>query len=82
MKLQRSLTALILSALTLARAASITRQELQENRANGLRLLSFAANDEPVWMTEDQKLDVIRSEANFVSFSLLFNSAISTGHGF
>ena len=59
---------LLLSALSaLALAAPLAHDEIEENTADGLRLLSLEDGAEPVWKTEDEKLDLMKAGTQFVS---------------
>ncbi|RXW20795.1 hypothetical protein EST38_g5066 [Candolleomyces aberdarensis] len=61
--LRRVLLAVVAAAV--ACQALITEEELAEKAAQGLRLIDFEEGVEPVWMTEDEKLELIRSDKNF-----------------
>lgn len=70
MRLQFSLT--IFSALaSFVAAAPLSHDEIQAKAAAGLRLLKLSDDVEPVWKTEDEKLDIMRQNIKFVcSFRL------------
>ena len=59
--------------------AVITEAELAENAAQGLRLIDLEAGVDPVWMTEDEKLELIRADKNFVSYLNLPPLSMLTG---
>ena len=58
--------ALVCAAIALGHAAPVSNDELASNKAEGLRLISLAENEEPVWKTEDEKLDLMRNKVQFV----------------
>ncbi|KAJ8516803.1 hypothetical protein ONZ45_g5938 [Pleurotus djamor] len=60
-----SIVALAISLAGVSFAAPISPSELKSNAAQGLRLIELAEGAEPVWMTEDQKLDLIRARTRF-----------------
>lgn len=64
MKLSASLLGLVLAALSVK--AAISETELRENAAKGLRLISLEDGVDPVWKTEDEKLELMRAFINFV----------------
>ena len=49
-----------------ANAVPIAHDEIVSNIDKGLRLLSLAENEDPVWKTEDEKLDLMRQGVKFV----------------
>lgn len=61
-----SLAGLVVLALALVRAAPIEPTELHSKAAQGLRLLDLAEDAEPVWKTEDEKLELMRAGVHFV----------------
>jgi leucyl aminopeptidase len=57
---------LLLSALLLSiHAAPVTHDEIVSKSSNGLRLLSLAEDAEPIWKTEDEKLELMRAGVHF-----------------
>ncbi|KAL1747618.1 hypothetical protein HDZ31DRAFT_31540 [Schizophyllum fasciatum] len=52
-------------SVTLALAAPLAHDEIEQNTASGLRLLSLEDGAEPVWKTEDEKLELMRAGAQF-----------------
>ena len=64
------LLSLVLSSLSLISAAPISSAEIAENAGKGLRLLSLNEDAEPVWKSEDQVLDLMRSGVKFASLNL------------
>jgi len=62
-----SLFGIVLTSLSIVRAGS-TPIEVRENSAKGLRLLGLAKGAEPVWKTENEKLELLRSHVHFVRF--------------
>ncbi|KAL0953837.1 hypothetical protein HGRIS_005015 [Hohenbuehelia grisea] len=65
MKFNLSLN-LVLAALAFVQAAPIRPEEIHSKAAKGLRLLTLAEDAEPVWKTEDQKLDLMRQGVKFI----------------
>ena len=65
-----SIVALAISLAGVSFAAPISPSELRSNASQGLRLIELAEGAEPVWMTEDQKLDLIRARTRFVLVAL------------
>ncbi len=58
---------LLATAFSVVRAAPIAPQELADKAAQGFRLLSLAEGAEPVWKTEEEKLELLRAKVHFVS---------------
>lgn len=57
---------MILAAIALiAHAVPISHNEIVDKSAQGLRLLSLAEGAEPVWKTEDEKLELMRARIKF-----------------
>jgi leucyl aminopeptidase len=73
MKLSSSILGLALAALSVQ--AAISEAELKENSAKGLRLISLEDGVDPVWKTEDEKLELMRAFVNFVSTPLSMSLA-------
>ena len=64
----RNLLIAFVAAAVAANGAAIAKDEAFEaNVAKGLRLIDLDPNVTPVWMTEDEKLELIRADKNFVS---------------
>lgn len=59
----------VFAALALVRAAPLSHSEIEAKASAGLRLLSLKEGAEPVWKTEDEKLDLLRARVQFVIFS-------------
>ncbi|TFK75019.1 Zn-dependent exopeptidase [Pluteus cervinus] len=57
--------AALLALLGVALAAPISNDEIAEKSSQGLRLLSLGENVEPVWKSEDEKLDLMRKGIKF-----------------
>lgn len=53
--------------LAFTQAIPVSKSEIQEKAVQGLRLLQFEEHLDPVWKTEDERLDYIRKNVNFVS---------------
>lgn len=49
----------------LSAAAPISSSEIEEKSAQGLRLLSLSEDAEPVWKTEDEKLELKKQDVHF-----------------
>ena len=54
------------AAFTTAWAAPISTQEISDMAAQGYRLLDLEEGAEPVWKTEDEKLNLLRAGVRFV----------------
>ena len=64
--------ALLAVALPLVSSAPISHDEIEAKVAQNLRLLGLEDGAEPVWKTEDEKLELMRAGKQFVcSVSLL-----------
>lgn len=57
----------LVALLGLAQAVPVTVSEISEKSSQGLRLVQLAEDAQPVWKTEDEVLQFIREEVNFVS---------------
>ena len=66
MRFQPSLS-IVLLAFAFVHARPISKEEIATKTSQGLRLLSLAEGADPVWKTEEGKLDLIRSGVKFVS---------------
>jgi leucyl aminopeptidase len=63
----RNLLVAFVAAAVAANGAAIAKDAVFEaNVAKGLRLIDLDPNVTPVWMTEDEKLELIRADKNFV----------------
>ncbi|KAF8662808.1 hypothetical protein AX16_001090 [Volvariella volvacea WC 439] len=69
------LAAFVLGAVALANAAPPTEAEFKEGVAKGLRLLSLGPNEDPVWKTEEEKLEIIRSDVGFFDVTDVYDPA-------
>ncbi|KIY71861.1 Zn-dependent exopeptidase [Cylindrobasidium torrendii FP15055 ss-10] len=58
--------ALPLAAATLVTAATLSSEEIAQKADQGLALLRFAENVDPVWHTEDERLDFLRNGTRFM----------------
>jgi bacterial leucyl aminopeptidase len=77
MRLQ-SFLAILAAALPLAvKCAPISHEEIEANVAQNLRLLSLEEGVEPVWKTEEEKLDLMRQGVQFVGLSFARCKAVS-----
>jgi len=66
----------LLSALLLASSlvrAAWTPEQIAKNSALGLHLIDLNSSVEPVWKTEDEVLQLIRKQAQFVSYLFLLS---------
>ncbi len=52
-------------------AIPVSNQQLEDVAAKGYRLLDLQAGVEPVWKTEDEKLELLRLGVHFVGPSWL-----------
>lgn len=66
------LLSLVAALLPAALGAPISHDELVTNSAQGLRLLQLGETVDPVWKTEDEKLELLRSGSQFVCSSHSF----------
>ena len=67
MKFFTSSCLLAATAFTAVFAAPISNEELAEMTAKGYRLLDLAEDADPVWKTEEEKLELLRADVRFVS---------------
>lgn len=67
MKYQLALLNLVIAAVAFVHAAPISHEEIAQNSAKGLHLLQLSENEEPVWKTDDEELELKRAGVNFVS---------------
>ncbi|KAF5344032.1 hypothetical protein D9758_012876 [Tetrapyrgos nigripes] len=58
--------ALILLPGLFAQASSITHDDIVSKTAEGLRLLRFEDSAEPVWVTGEEKLEILRTHQHFL----------------
>ncbi|KAF9459297.1 hypothetical protein BDZ94DRAFT_1239317 [Collybia nuda] len=82
MKLSSSLLGLVLAALSVR--AAISEIELKANTAKGLRLISLEDGVDPVWKTEDEKLELMRAHRNFFDVTEVYepNTAFASPKSF
>lgn len=66
MRLQFAVFAVLLVALASVHSAPITPDEIAAKSSQGYRLLSIVDGEDPVWKTEDEKLQLMREEVQFV----------------
>lgn len=57
---------LLATTFALGSAAPISHSEIQAKTSQGLRLLSLEDGADPVWKSEDEKLELMRAETQFV----------------
>lgn len=74
MKLSSAVLGALLTALSVR--AAISKAELRGNTAKGLRLISLEDGIDPVWKTEDEKLELMRAFVKFVSFSWILEERL------
>ncbi|KAI0672477.1 Zn-dependent exopeptidase [Trametes maxima] len=55
-------------------AAPITPAELADKAARGYRLLSLAEGAEPVWKTEEEKLELLRADVHFFDVTEVYDA--------
>ncbi|KAF5383645.1 hypothetical protein D9615_003820 [Tricholomella constricta] len=55
--------------------SAISEDEIRENTAKGLRLLSLEEGVEPVWKTEDEKLDLLRAHIRFFDVTEVYDAS-------
>ena len=65
MKFTTIASVLVAAAAVYAEPLSVS--EVAAKAAEGLRLLRFSPDSDPVWVTEDEKLEVMRNYTRFVS---------------
>lgn len=66
MKYQLALLDLIFVTISLTCAAPVSHEEIAKNSSNGLYLLQFTEDGEPVWKTEEEEFELKRKGINFV----------------
>ena len=67
MKLSHSfVSATLLVAFSLVRAAPISSQEIERKSAEGLSLLRLGADTDPVWKTQEEKWGLKKAGVNFM----------------
>ncbi|KAJ7097226.1 hypothetical protein B0H15DRAFT_928578 [Mycena belliarum] len=66
------------AAFVAVSAVPITHEEIVANAANGLRLLSLEEGADPVWKTEDEKLDLLRADISFVRLVHILERLLSS----
>jgi len=66
MKYQLALLDLIFVPISLTCAAPVSHEEITKNSSNGLHLLQFTEDGEPVWKTEEEEFELKRKGVNFV----------------
>jgi len=66
MKYQLAILSFIFVAISLARAAPVSHEEIVKNSSNGLHLLQFTEDGESIWKTEEEEFELKRKGVNFV----------------
>lgn len=66
------LLSLVAALLPAALGAPISHDELVTNSAQGLRLLQLGETVDPVWKTEDEKLELLRSGSQFMDVTEVY----------
>ncbi|KAK7039166.1 hypothetical protein VNI00_010070 [Paramarasmius palmivorus] len=75
MKLQSFSSILAIGLSLVARAArNITHGEIETNVAQGLRLLTLADNADPVWKTEEEKLELKKQRVPFFDVTYVYEN--------
>ncbi|KAI0822364.1 hypothetical protein BC628DRAFT_1534332 [Trametes gibbosa] len=69
-----TLGCLLASALGAVRGAPIASQELAEMAAKGYRLLSLGEGVAPVWKTEEETLELLRSNVHFFDVTEVYDA--------
>ncbi|KAG6909007.1 hypothetical protein DXG01_002393 [Tephrocybe rancida] len=64
---------LCVAVVTVFVEAKITHSELAENKAKGLRLMSLENGVDPIWKTEEERLDLVRGHINFFDITEVFD---------
>jgi len=77
MRFQATFAALLSTLVAVASAAPLSTTEIETKAAQGLRLLALSDTEEPVWKTEDEKLELMRQFVKFVRPVLHFLSKLS-----
>ncbi|KAK0189032.1 aminopeptidase [Armillaria mellea] len=73
MRLQVAVFAALLAALALVQSVPITSDEIEAKSAQGYRLLSIVDGEDPVWKTEDEKLQLMREEVQFFDVTNVYD---------
>ena len=66
MLFQATFAALLSTLVAVAYAAPLSTSEIETKAGQGLRLLSLSETEDPVWKTEDEKLELMRQFVKFV----------------
>ncbi|KAF8074970.1 Zn-dependent exopeptidase [Lyophyllum atratum] len=74
MKFQSTLNLVLAAVALVAHAAPVSHDEIVHKSGQGLRLLSLADGAEPVWKTEDQKLELMRGGIKFFDVTEVYES--------
>ncbi len=61
------------AAATAVYAVPVSKSEVLEKSAAGLRLIRLAEGADPVWMTEDEKLELMRNQTGFVRIPSMYS---------
>lgn len=73
MRLSFSIAVAIAVSIAFVHAAPvIPLAEVRSKAAQGLRLLELAEDADPVWKTEDEKVDLIKAGVHFVCLFILY----------
>ncbi|KAI0705564.1 Zn-dependent exopeptidase [Earliella scabrosa] len=73
MKFLTSSCLLAATAFTAVFAAPISNEELAEMTAKGYRLLDLAEDADPVWKTEEEKLELLRADVRFFDVTEVYD---------
>lgn len=68
-----------LTAAVATRAALPSAEEFSANSAQGLRLIELDEAADPVWMTEEQRLDLINDDTNFFDITETYDPPADAG---
>ncbi|KAG6856932.1 hypothetical protein H0H87_012185 [Tephrocybe sp. NHM501043] len=68
------LYSLLCAAIVVASVqAKVTHEDLAKNKEKGLRLLHLENGADPIWKTEDEKLELKRKDVNFMDVTEVWN---------
>ncbi|KAG6856930.1 hypothetical protein H0H87_012183 [Tephrocybe sp. NHM501043] len=65
---------LCIAIATSSAFAKISHADLERGRAKGLRLISLEDGADPVWKTQDEKLDLVRNRVGFFDVTEVYES--------
>jgi hypothetical protein len=70
------------AAVAFVSAVPVTHDEIAAKSSKGLRLLKLEEDADPIWVTEDEKLDLLKAKKQFVRlfFFSVFYAGASSSH--